>query len=98
MMDHETKSLNRLWLDFRNALQDGIDRYVPNKSISSKDSLPLITQDIKRNMRKRDSLYQKYIKQKTGPVEIGSNVAMRHHVRRKLSQAHNSVHWKYTWN
>ena len=59
MINHETKSLNRLWLDFKNALQDGIDRYVPKKTISSKDSVSWITQDIKRNMRKKDSLYQK---------------------------------------
>ena len=59
MINHETKSLNRLWLDFKNALQDGIDRYVPKKTISSKDSVSWITQDIKRNMRKKDSLYHK---------------------------------------
>lgn len=38
MVDHPTKSLNRLWLDFKTALQDGIDNYVPKKTISSKDS------------------------------------------------------------
>ena len=82
MMDHETKSLNRSWLDFKNALQDDIDRYVPKKTISSKDSLPWITQDIKRNMRKRDSLYQKY-KNKRTRRDREEFVAMRHQVRRK---------------
>ncbi|MCG8048052.1 MAG: hypothetical protein JAY75_12610 [Candidatus Thiodiazotropha taylori] len=88
MLDHETKSLNRLWLDFKTALQDGIDKHVPKKTISSKDSLPWITQDIKRNIRKRDSLYQKYKKTRTRK-DREEFVAKRHQVRHKLSQAHN---------
>ena len=88
MEDHESKSVNKLWLDFKNALQDGIDKFVPKKIISSKSSLPWITQDIRRNMRKRDSLYQKYKSRRT-PKEREEFVQMRHQVRRKLNLAHN---------
>ena len=88
MENHESKSVNKLWLDFKNALQDDIDKFVPKKTISSKSSLPWITQDIRRNMRKRDSLYQKYKSRRT-PKEREEFVQMRHQVRRKLNLAHN---------
>ena len=60
MEDHESKSVNKLWLDFKTALQEGFDKLVPKKTISSKPSLPWMTQVILRNIRKRDSLFQKY--------------------------------------
>ena len=50
--------------------------------------LPWITQDIRHNMRKRDSLYQKYKRRRT-PKEREGIVQMRHQVRRKLNLAHN---------
>ena len=65
MEDHESKSVNKLWLDFKTALQEGIDKFVPKKTISSKPSLPWMTQEIRRNIRKRDSLFQKYKKNRT---------------------------------
>ena len=42
----DDKSVNSLWEDFQRALQSGIQRYVPQRSISTKPSLPWITQDI----------------------------------------------------
>ena len=71
----------------KNTLQDGIDKFVPKKTISRKSSLPWITQEIWRNMRKRDS-YQKYKSRRT-PKEREEFVQMRHQVRRKLNLAHN---------
>ena len=65
MEDHESKSVNKLWLDFKTALQEGIDKFVPKKTISSQPSLPWMTQELWRNIRKRDSLFQKYKKNRT---------------------------------
>ena len=88
MEDHESKSVNKLWLDFKTALQEGIDKFVPKKTISSKPSLPWMTQEIRRNIRKRDSLFQKYKKNRT-PKDREVFIQMRHQVRHKLNLAHN---------
>ncbi|MEW8544058.1 MAG: reverse transcriptase family protein, partial [Candidatus Thiodiazotropha sp.] len=87
MEDHESKSLNQLWLGFKTALQSGIDKYVPSKAIRSKSSLPWITQDIRRCMHKRDSLYQKY-KQHRRLKDRLEFLDARHLVKQKLKQAH----------
>ena len=47
MEDHESKVINELWLDFKTSLQGSIDKFVPEKTISNKTSLPWITQDRK---------------------------------------------------
>ena len=88
MEDHESKSVNKLWLDFKTALQKGIDKFVPKKTISSKPSLPWMTQEIRRNIRKRDSLFQKYKKNRT-PKDREVFIQMGHQVRHKLNLAHN---------
>ena len=60
LASHEGKSVDKLWSEFKTALESGIKKYVPQKTLSSKVSLPWVTQDIKRRIRKRDSLFQKY--------------------------------------
>ena len=51
-------------------------------------SLPWMTQEIRRNIRKRDSLFQKYKKNRT-PKDRELFIQMRHQVRHKLNLAHN---------
>ena len=46
MANHESKLVNKLWMDFKTALQEGINTCVPKKYIISKLSLPWMTQDI----------------------------------------------------
>ena len=72
----EGKSVNSLWEDFKRALLSSIDQYVPQWSVSTKSSLPWITQDIKRSMHKRDSLYdqyKKYRRQQTDMPTLNQN-------------------------
>ena len=84
----EDKTVNSLWEDFKRALQSGIEQYVPQRSISTKTSLPWITQDIKRTMRKRDSLYDKYKKHRR-PTDRQAHIEYKHLVNKKLKDAHN---------
>ena len=56
----EDRTVNSLWEDFKKAVRSGIEQYVPQRTISTKSSLQLITQDIRRSMRKRDHLFNKY--------------------------------------
>ena len=47
-----------------------------------------MTQEIRRNIRKKDSLFQKYKKNRT-PKDREVFIQMRHQVRHKLNLAHN---------
>ena len=59
----QESTVEEIWNALKTALDSGIQQFVPIKKLSSKCSLPWITQEIRRLMRKRDKLYQK---QKTG--------------------------------
>ena len=69
-------------------LQSGIQQYVPQRSISTKSSLPWSTQDIKRTMRKRDSLFEKY-KMYRCTADRHAHLEYKHLVNKKLKEAHN---------
>ena len=60
LASHEVKSINLLWEELKGALQSGIEKNVPQRTVSTQPPLPLMTQEIKRTFRKRDSLYDKY--------------------------------------
>ena len=55
--NHTSKSVSQLWEEIEEALQSGIDKYIPKKTLCSKPSLPWMTQDIRRNIRKRERAY-----------------------------------------
>ena len=59
----QERTVEEIWNALKTAPDSGIQQFVPIKKLSSKCSLPWITQEIRRLMRKRDKLYQK---QKTG--------------------------------
>ena len=84
LVSHEGKSNNLLWDEFKGALQSGIEQFVPQRTVSTKPSLPWITQELKRSIRKRDSLYDNY-KRLRRPSDRHAFVEARH----KLKQAHN---------
>ena len=88
LASHEGKSVNLLWEEIKGALQSGIEKYVPQRAVSTKPSLHWMTQEIKRNIRKRDSLYDKY-KRLRRPSDRYAFVEARHLVKHKLKQAHN---------
>ena len=88
-MSHDGKSINLLWDEFKGALQSGIEQFVPQRTVSSKPSLPWITQELKRSIRMRDSLYNKY-KRLRSPSDRHAFVEARHLVKHKLKQVHNT--------
>ena len=69
-------------------INEGLSKFVPCKKIGSKRSLPWITQEIKRLIRKRDSLYQMY-KRSSRPKYRKQFVTTRHIVKTKIKQAYN---------
>ena len=51
-------SVEKLLILLKSSINEGLSKFVPCKKIGSKRSLPWITQEIKRLIRKRDSLYK----------------------------------------
>ena len=74
--------------EIKGALHSGIEKHVPQHTISTKPSLPWMTQEIKRTIRKRDSLYDKY-KRLRRPTDRCAFLEAKHLVKQKLKQAHN---------
>ena len=59
LTNHGNKDVEEIWLSFKTVTDKGISQFVPIKKVGTKRSLPWITQEIKRLIRRRDSLFQK---------------------------------------
>ena len=62
LIHHFGKTVEELWTDYAKTLDKLTEECIPSKIIRGKSSLPWITQEIKRLIRKRDSLYTKFKK------------------------------------
>ena len=85
----ELKSIEEIWQDLKGAIEQGSSNFIPTKQISGRKNLPWITQSIKRGIRKRDHLYQKYKKSKN-PADKRSFLNCKHAVKKKLKQSHDN--------
>ena len=57
MINNENLYVVQLWNSFKSAINQDISKFVPIKRFGVKKSLPWITQEIKRLMRKCDKLF-----------------------------------------
>ena len=55
-----TTDIQELWDKFASGLQQGIDKHIPIRRSGTKDGFPWINQEIRRLMRKRDTLYKRW--------------------------------------
>ena len=78
----------QLWCDFKEALNGGINKFIPSRLVGRKRHLPWITQAIKREIRKRDHLFQKF-KRSKDPKDRSAFLKSRHSVKQKIKAAHN---------
>ncbi|MCG7865188.1 MAG: hypothetical protein JAY74_02330 [Candidatus Thiodiazotropha taylori] len=82
----QQSTVEEIWNALKTALDSGIKQFVPIKKLSSKRSLPWITQEIRRLIRKRDNLYHK---QKSGSNKDRCHFKqVKHLVQRKIKIAH----------
>ena len=82
----QASTVEEIWNALKTALDYGIQQFIPIKKISSKCSLPWITQEIRRLMRKRDKLYQK---QKSGSNKDRCHFKrVKHLVQQKIKNSH----------
>ena len=80
--------MKEIWHALKTALNSGMETYIPSKNIRAKCSLPWITQEFRRLIRKRDKLYQK---QKSGTARDRYHFKqVRHLIQSKIKQAYNN--------
>ena len=66
--EHFGNSVEDLWNEFKTAIDQFYTQCIPTKLIRGKSSLPWITQEIRRMIRKHDHIYRRF--KKTGTEEI----------------------------
>ena len=82
----QESTVEEIWNALKTALDSGIQHFILVKKLNSKLSLPWITQEICRLMRKRDKLYHK---QKSGSNKDRCHFKqVKHLVQRKIKTAH----------
>ena len=84
LSSHAGKSVEELWTSFADALEAGMQECIPMKLLSCKGSLPWITQEIKRLIRKRDKLYTA-CKASGDSAKRKSFLALRQLIKRKIN-------------
>ena len=77
------KSVEELWYDFTSTLNQLCKESIPSKLIRGKPSLPWITQEIKRLIRKRDSLYSQFKKSNEEDIKHQFK-ALRQKIKKKI--------------
>ena len=87
MSTHFGKTAEELWTDFTTTLDKLSQECIPTKLIRGKSSLPWITQEIKRLIRKRDSLYTNF--KKTGRHDIKTQFqTLRQQIKKKIKASY----------
>ena len=87
ILSYDSKSVESLWLEFKEALNYGIQKFIPSKFVGKKKHLPWITQSIKREIKKRERLYQTF-KRLKDPRDKRAFLNSKHGVRHKLKVAY----------
>ena len=81
------KSVEELWTSFKSLVNEGLSRFILCKKDWLKEKSFLITQSIKRLIRKRDSLYQKH-KRSLRTQDRKHFITTWHMVKAKIKQAY----------
>ena len=88
LSSYEGKSVEVLWTEFnKEALNSGIQKFIPSKFSGNKKHLPWITQSIKREIRKRGRLYKKFTKS-TDSKNRKAFLNSKHGVKKKIKTAY----------
>ena len=89
LLNHFNRSVEELWSDFVTTIDTYASKCVPTKTIRGKTSLPWITQDIRRQIRRKDDLYRKF--KKTGDQVFRNKfLSQRKLLKRNIKASHNS--------
>ena len=87
LSNHYGQTVEQLWSDFTTTLDKLVQECIPAKLIRGKSSLPWITQEIKRLIRKRDSLYRKF--KRSGDSDIKTKFqTLRQQIKKKIKDSY----------
>ena len=89
LSNHYGQTVEQLWTDFTTTLDKlhVVQECIPAKLIRGKSSLPWITQEIKRLIRKRDSLYRKF--KRSGDSDIKTKFqTLRQQIKKKIKDSY----------
>ena len=87
LINHFGKTDEELWTDFAKTLDKLSEECIPSKIIRGKSSLPWITQEIKRLIRKRVSLYTKF--KKSGDQDTKTKFqTLRQQIKKKIKDSY----------
>lgn len=90
MKDNNGHDANDLWNIFKNNLDSSIRKHIPHKNAKTKDSLPWISPDTKRLIKKRDKWYKK-MKKSADPKHKEKFKELKRIVQRQLRRSY----WSY---
>ena len=81
------KSVDQLWSGLTEKLDKLTDECIPSKVIKGKPSLPWVSHEIKRLIRKTDKCYKSH--RKTGNPQMREKyLSLRHTIRRRIKDSH----------
>ena len=87
LANHLGKTVEELWTDFTNTLDKLSEECIPSKLIRGKSSLPWITQEIKRLIRKRDRLYTRFKKSRDHDIRTKFQT-LRQEIKKKIKDSY----------
>ena len=76
-----TTSVQSMWDKFATKLEQGVDKFIPTRKSGTRDGFPWINQEIRRLMRKRDTLYKRWSRSGR-PYDQSKFLDYKHLVRR----------------
>jgi ATP-dependent helicase YprA (DUF1998 family) len=82
--------VNEMWCVFKNHLEEIVKKHVPHKIAKTKESLPWITPDIRKLIRKRDRLYKQ--NKKSGNTTTAKKFK---DIKRKVQRELRRAYWNY---
>ena len=99
IQEARTSSTTELWNKFKSAIMDGIEKHIPTKQLSAKDSLPYITPEIMKLIKRRDRLYKnRKRRQRRFDFSTSSYKSVEEklrNIKREIQQQSRRAYWKY---
>ena len=87
LSEHHGRSVEQLWSDITDTLDQLTDQCIPKKVIKGKPSLPWISREIKQQITKRNRFYKAY--RKTGNSQLREKyVSLRHAIKKSIKDRH----------
>ena len=88
--NHTSCDTNTKWTEFKNALNNLTEKYVPTKMCKPKDGHPWVTCSIKRLINKRDRLYSKNKQDRSNSTFKLKFTSLKHSIQKHLRESYNN--------